>query len=43
MHLAVQHALGRLQVTGFTDEQIAAGITAGDWTFLFDDAGNFIE
>ena len=42
LHQAVRHTIGRLHVPGFTDEQILAGITSGDWTFLFDDDGNFI-
>jgi hypothetical protein len=42
LHQAVRHAVGKLQVPGFTDEQITSGITSGDWTFLFDDDGNFI-
>ena len=42
LHQAVRHALGKLHVTGFTDEQITSGIISGDWTFLFDDDGTFI-
>jgi hypothetical protein len=43
LHRAMRHVLGKLQVPGFTDAQIAAGITSGDWTFLFDNNGDFIE
>lgn len=43
LHQAVRHAIGKLQVAGFSDEQILAGITSGDWTFLFDDDGKFIS
>lgn len=42
LHQAVRHAVGKLQVPGFTDEQITSGIISGDWTFLFDDDRNFI-
>jgi hypothetical protein len=42
LHQAVQHALGQLHVPGFTNDQVVAGITCGEWTFLFDDDGKFI-
>jgi hypothetical protein len=43
LHQAIRHAIGRLHVPGFTDEEILAGITSGDWTFLFGDDGQFIS
>jgi hypothetical protein len=43
LHRAIRHAIGRLHVPGFTDEQVLAGITSGEWTFLFDDDGRFIS
>ena len=42
LHQVVRHAVGKLHVPGFTDEQITSGIISGDWTFLIDDDGNFI-
>jgi hypothetical protein len=40
---AFRHSRGRIHVPGFTDEQVAEGILSGDWTFLFDNEGKFIE
>lgn len=39
---AVRNAVGQLHVPSFTDEQVSAGILSGDWTFLFDNDGQFI-
>lgn len=43
LYQAVRHVIGKLQVPGFTDEQISARIVSGDWTFLFDNEGQFID
>ena len=43
LNQAVRHALPKLHVAGFTEEQILDGIVSGDWTFLFDDEGRFIS
>ena len=39
---AVRHALPSIRVAGKTDEEVEAAISAGTFTFLFDDNGQFI-
>jgi hypothetical protein len=43
LHHAIRHALPDLRVPDRTEKEVAAAITNGSLTFLFDDKGEFIE
>jgi hypothetical protein len=42
LHHAVQHALPHLQFVGYSQEEVLAGIKAGNFSFLFNNKGEFI-
>jgi hypothetical protein len=43
LHRAVSHALPHIRVPGRTEEEILEAIKAGNFTFLFNDDGEFIK
>jgi len=43
LYKAVDHALDNIKVGELSKEEIANAIRSGDFTFLFDESGNFIE
>lgn len=43
LHHAVRHALPNIRTPGKTDDEILEAIKAGNFTFLFDDDGEFIK
>ena len=43
LHNAVRHALPHIRVRGHTEDEILEAIKAGNFSFLFDDNGEFIE